>query len=197
MQRRLDDAEAYLQRAHALEEEAGEWIWILSWHTAEYALWRGDAEPAERAVKPAYDALKAIGEKSHFSSMAQALALALCARNAWDEAEIVIRECRDAARRNDVMSQIMWRCVLAKLLAHKGELGEAKRFAEEAVDFASASDFHLGRAEAFAHLAEVLALSGKEDEAAAALAEAVRFHELKGNLLAAVAARSRLAEVPR
>jgi hypothetical protein len=41
-------------------------------------------------------------------------------------------------------------------------------------------------------LAEVLALAGDANAAAAAMAEAIRFYELKGNSLAADRARSRL-----
>jgi Tetratricopeptide repeat len=49
--------------------------------------------------------------------------------------------------------------------------------------------------EAYADLAEVLLLTGKPDEAAAALEQALERHERKGNLVSAQRALTRLAEL--
>ncbi len=192
MQDRLDEAATLIVRTRAIVEELGEWIWIVSWHAAGVARWLGDPQAAEQEVRPAYDALKAIGEKSHFSTMAQGLAIARYMQGDYDEAEQAIVECRDAARPNDVYSHIMARSILAKVLAQKGQLEQAIELAREAVDFAAGTDFYLGSADALVDLSDVLELAGDRDGAAAALAESIRFYELKGNLLAAKRARTRL-----
>jgi len=188
MQDRLDEASALIARTRDIVEQLGEWIWIVSWHAAAVARWLGHS--TEQEVRAAYEALKAVGEKSHFSAMAQGLALALYMRGEYGEAEQAIRECREAARPNDVYSQIMSRSILAKVLARQGKLEEACTLAVEAVEFASTSDFHLGRADALVDLSEVLELAGDEFGARSALEESVEFYELKGNVLAAERSRT-------
>jgi tetratricopeptide (TPR) repeat protein len=195
MQKRLDEAGMLIERARALVDELGQWIWIVSWHAAAVARWMGDPVAAEQEVRPAYEALGAIGEKSHFSTMAQGLALAAYMQGDYTEAERVILECREAARSNDVYSQIMWRSILAKVLAQKGAFDEAKQLADEALRIAADSDFVLGHADALTDLAEVLELEGDRTGSASAVREAIVFYELKGNVLAVERARSRLAEL--
>jgi class 3 adenylate cyclase/tetratricopeptide (TPR) repeat protein len=197
MEDRLDEAEALMARARGLVEQLGQWIWIVSWHAAVVLRWMGDPQTAVDEIRPAYEALKAIGEKSHFSTMAQGLAAAAYESGDYDEAERAINECREAARPNDVYSQIMWRSILAKLLARQGRFKDATRLADEAVRFAADSDFHLGHADALTDLAEVLELQADRDGAAAAIREAIGFYELKGNLPAAERTRVRLAKLDR
>jgi len=168
---------------------AGEWIWLVSFWWAFISIWQDDPAEAERELRPAYDALKRIGEQSHFSSMAHALSNAVYAQGRYEEAEALTQECERASRANDVHSQIAWRSVRAKTLARRGALDEAERLAREAVAFAETSDFLLGHADALTDLAEVLELRGERVATAAALSEAVALHERKGNQL--VAGRTR------
>jgi thioredoxin-like negative regulator of GroEL len=91
-----------------------------------------------------------------------------------------------------VHSQVLWRSTRAKVFAHLGQFERAEQIAREAVQFVASSDFHPAHAEALMDLAEVLALAGDPNAAATAMAEAIRFYELKGNTLAAGRARSRL-----
>ncbi len=71
--------------ARRLMAERSEWIWIVDVSGgAAFILWHGrPRQRAEAELRPAYEALKAIGEKSHFSSIAHyALGRRLCARAA-------------------------------------------------------------------------------------------------------------------
>ena len=86
----------------------------------------------------------------------------------------------------------MWRSTRAKILARRGLLAEAEQLAGEAIAHASNSDFLPAHAQALMDLSEILGLAGDLEASAAALEEAVRFYELKGNVLAAARARSRL-----
>jgi D-alanyl-D-alanine carboxypeptidase len=100
-------------------------------------------------------------------------------------AEQLTHECEAASRPNDVHSQILWRSTRAKILARRGQLDAAERLGREAVAFASDSDFYPARAEALLDLAEVLEIAGDAVGATTAIQEAIRFYELKGNVLAA------------
>jgi len=173
-------------------QELGEWIWIYSWHHAAICLWQGNPAAAEQELLPAYEALKKLGEKSHFSTMTHALSSVAYMQGRYDEAERYTHECEDAARANDVYSGIIWRATRAKVLARKGELEAAEQLANEAVRLGLDSDFHLAHADALMGLAEVHQLAHDPQAATAAVEEAIRFYELKGNVIAATQARALL-----
>jgi class 3 adenylate cyclase len=193
MQGRLPEAEEQIARARRIMDEFGEWIWLFFCHTALVSLLRDDPVAAERELRPAYDALKKIGEKSHFSAMAFILADAVYRQGRYEEAEQLTRECEEAAQPNDVQAQIIWRSTRAKVLARRGEFEGAQRLAREAVAFASESDLHLAHGDALMDLGEVLELAGEEEAAAAAIQQAIDLYELKGNVLAANRARALVA----
>jgi ATP/maltotriose-dependent transcriptional regulator MalT len=192
---RIREADELIGRARTIMTGLGEWIWIVSFWHSFISSWQDDPVAAERELRPAYDALKKIGEKSHFSSMSHALSNAVYMQGRYEEAEELTRECEDASRPNDVHSQILWRSTRAKALARRGELETAEQLSREAVEFAATSDFYLGHADALMDRAEVLTLAGKPDATAALIREAIRLYELKGNLLAADRARSQLERI--
>jgi ATP/maltotriose-dependent transcriptional regulator MalT len=192
MQGRAGEAEDLVDRARRAMD-AQEWIWIASyWHSWVRVL-HGDPATAETELRPAYDALKRIGETSHFSSIAQVLANAVYLQGRYDEAERLTEECERASRPNDMYSQILWRSTRAKVIARRGEHTAAERLAREAVGIAEGSDFVVARAEALADLGEVLELAGRSGEAGRALEEAIELHLEKGNVVAADVCRVRLA----
>lgn len=195
MLERADEAAEQLARGHALMEQLGEWIWVDTWHKAAIHLWEGRASVAEDEIRPAYEALKRLGERSHFSTMAHALAAAAYMQGRYDEAEQLTHECEAVSGPNDVYSGIIWRSTRAKVLARHGRQAEANALAAEAVSLAFAGDFYVGTAEALMDLSEVHELAGHAEAAADAIEQALEFHALKGNLLAARRARRRLAEL--
>ena len=87
---------------------------------------------------------------------------------------------------------MLWRQVRAKVRARRGEHVEAERLALEAVAIGEGTDVLNSQGDAHADLAEVLMLSGKAVEAAAALEQALDRYERKGNLVMARRARARL-----
>jgi tetratricopeptide (TPR) repeat protein len=192
MQRREDEADTFIERARAIMDAAGEWVWITTFWYAFIHLWRGDPATGEAELRPAYESLKEIGEKSHFSSITHALSNVLYAQGRYEETEGLTRECEAASRANDVHSQVAWRSIRAKVFARRYAFEEAERLAREAIDFAAASDFLPAHADALADLAEVLELAGRREEAAKALEDAITLYEEKGNLLAGDTARDRL-----
>ena len=188
-----DDALTLGQRARRKVDEArGELIWHFPAFLAWIALFRSEPSAAEHDLRPVYDQLRTLGEKSHFSSVATVLAQAVYAQGRYDEAEQLALEAEEASRPNDVHSQIIWRATMGKVLAQRGEFEAAEQVARDAVALGEQSDFLHSQADARLDLAEVLRLAGRREEAAEEVRTAVALHEAKGNALGAAQARAML-----
>jgi class 3 adenylate cyclase/tetratricopeptide (TPR) repeat protein len=190
MRGRLAVARDRLAEARALGEEHGLRV-ILATHTsrvtASAEMLSGDPGAAERALRPACETLERIGELGYLSSVAPLLAEAVAAQGRDEEAVALTERWRPERLtvREDADAWVGWRRVRARLLARRGEVGEALRLAEAAVAAASRTDFLTAHATALADLAEVLRLAGHPEEAASALRAALRLFERKGNVAAA------------
>ena len=112
-----------------------------------------------------------------------------------EEAEAWAGRAAELGASDDAFTQMLWRQVKAKVLARRGEHAEAERLAREAVAIGEETDMLDAQGDAYADLAEVLALAGKPDEAAAALEQAVERYERKGNIVSTQRAQTRLAEI--
>jgi tetratricopeptide (TPR) repeat protein len=180
-----DEAAELVRRAQEATQALHTSIHVIPlWH-AFFLLWLDDPLGAERALLPAYNRLKQMGEKSHFSSISQALSQAVYDQGRYAEAEQLTHECEQVSRPNDVHSQIGWRTIRAQTLARRGEHQKAEALARDAVAYAETSDFLLSHADAATGLAEVLELQGRRNEASKTLSLAIDLHERKGNILAA------------
>jgi tetratricopeptide (TPR) repeat protein len=155
----------------------------------------GDLVAAERHLRDGLAGLERIGEKGYLSGSAVQLASVLCAQGRHEEAEELIRMSEAAASPDDVVSQMAARGVRAKLLARRGRLREAEALAREAVALAETTDSLYEQGELHVVLAEVLRLAGRSEQAGAALDEAVRRHEQKGNVVSAERTRRLLEEL--
>jgi class 3 adenylate cyclase/predicted ATPase len=189
---RFDAARDLIGRARALAEELGLEATLAAQAAngaGEIELLAGDPAAAERELRPACEALERIGELGYLASAAPLLADALYLQGRDDEALLMTE--RWAPERltvpEDVDAQVGWRRVRAKLLARRGDVEAAERLAREATASAARTDFLDLRAHAVGDLAEVLRLMGRSEESAAAVQEAIRLYEQKGNI-AAVAA---------
>jgi tetratricopeptide (TPR) repeat protein len=189
MQRRMDEATEIFARWRRAVAEHGESIWLFAINFGLFVL-ADDPGAAEAELRPGYEVLGRLGEKSHFSSVAALLARTVCAQGRYDEAFRLTRESEEAARPNDIHSHILWRTTRAQVLAQRGELEAAEALALEAVAFAAESDFLDSHADALMVLAELRMQAGRREEAAAQVEEAVRLYEQKGNLLSSERARA-------
>ena len=192
MQARLEQADGLLGKWRESVSEFGDSIWLFAINFGWIAL---DPVAAERELRPGYDALSRLGEKSHFSSVAGLLARAVCAQRRYDEADALTRESEEAARPNDIHSHILWRTARAQVLAHRGQLESAEALALEAVAFADDSDFLDSHADALMVLADVRAQAGRTKEAIADAGRALELYEQKGNVISAERSRSRLSDL--
>jgi len=194
MQGRLDDARDLGSQATALAEGHG-----LDTHldsaVGEVELLVGDAEAAERVLRPMCEELERIGELGFLSSVVPYLIDALHRQGRDQEALLLSERWRPERLTvaEDADAQVGWRRARAKALAGTGALDEAVRVAREATAIAARTDYLDLRGQAAADLGEVLRLAGSPQEAAAALAEALSLYDEKGNLVAAERLRAVLA----
>lgn len=198
MEGRFDEARALIGRGQAILEDLGLNVrsaMAPASHLGQVEMLAGDPAAAEAAFRPGLEALEHMGEKSFLSTLAAWLAEALYEQGRDDEAAALTQASEAAAAPDDVVSQVGWRFVRAKLLARRGASGEGERLAREAVALAELTDMPDLRGDALWALAEVL---DEPAEAASALEQAAATFEQKGNEVSAArarAARDELQEV--
>ena len=95
---------------------------------------------------------------------------------------------------DDVELGCRWRLARAVLQARRGRHVEAEELARAAVAMTEPTDRPNERADAYVQLADVLALGGKADAASAALRDALRNYDDKGNVVMSRRIRERLRQ---
>ena len=133
-----------------------------------------------------------MGDRAIRATISHQLATALYMQGRWDEAEHFARESEDLGASNDTEVQMGWRRIRARLLARRGEFGDAGRVADEAVEISRRGDSPNDQADALMALGEVLSLAGERDRAAEAVREALELYEVKENVISARSARQAL-----
>jgi hypothetical protein len=152
----------------------------------------GDFAAAEDGLRASYETYETIGENDHRSTTAAFLARAILAQGRHEEAERFSTLSQELAEPSDLLTQIAWRGVRARLLAERSAFDRAEALAREAVELAEQTDFLHYRADAVMDLAAVLEAHDRAAEASAAIAQALRLYEEKGSVVAASAARAQL-----
>jgi ATP/maltotriose-dependent transcriptional regulator MalT len=155
----------------------------------------GDPVAAEAELRRDYEALDRMGDRNYRSTVAGLLAEALYQQGRLKEAEEFAMIGRQISAPDDLSSECLWRCVLGKVMARGGDVEQGLMLVTEANDMARAADFIDDRGTMLVDLAEVHELGGRPDEAAAALEEALRMFEAKGNIVSAGRTRERLARL--
>jgi class 3 adenylate cyclase/tetratricopeptide (TPR) repeat protein len=170
-----------LARAHNSQEMG--YLELMSGNASESARILGEGEAELRGMGS--DAARII-------SAMRGQSLYACGR--YDEAD-------EAASRAitgggyAVSEEALARGVRAMVAARRGSFEEGERLAREALAVIDESDFLCDRADARIALAEVLQLSGRQQEAAVAVREAIALYEAKGNVLQAGHAHARLDSI--
>ncbi|HSK37329.1 MAG TPA: tetratricopeptide repeat protein, partial [Actinomycetota bacterium] len=196
MQDRVPEARQLLARGMAAFEELGVTMTSSVTHPASFvAMLAGDPATAEAHLRRDYEGLEAMGEKGYLATTAAFLAQAVAAQGRHDEAERFIEVSREAAGEDDYSAQMVWQGLKARILAGRGQSGEAEELARSAVALAARTDFLNQHGDALLELAVVLAAAGRPAEARAAVEQALGLYERKGNLLGAAGARRRLEEL--
>ncbi len=193
---RFDEARAILTEARAQFAERGGGV-LLAQATAFLSVWverwAGDPSAAYEFGAAGVRLLDELGEQAALSTAAGELAQSLYALERLDEADAWAGRTAELGASDDVATQMLWRQVRAKLVARRGEHAEAEQLAREAVAIGAKTEALNDQGDAYADLAEVLQLGGKDDEARAALEQALDRYERKENLVMARRMRDRLA----
>jgi DNA-binding SARP family transcriptional activator len=154
----------------------------------------GDAPAAERALRAGCDALERMGGLSYLATGAAELGDVLYALGQYDEAERLSHRAEELGATDDVLTQVLWRALRARVLARDGNIIEAETLIGEAAQLAEETDALNLRAKVCLDRAEVLRLAGRPYEAVDAVEQAIELFERKGNVVAAKRASARLAE---
>jgi tetratricopeptide (TPR) repeat protein len=189
---RFAEARELNEKGRQLREERVGRLWFFPHEFGLQTLLADDPIAAERELRWGYEVQKKIGGTGYLSTITALLARALYAQGRDEEAEQLTLKCEQAARPNDVVSNILWRATRAQVLARRRALGAAESLAREAVAFAADSDFLDAHGDALSDLAEVHRLAGRANDARAALEQALHFYEQKGNVVSAGKARALL-----
>ncbi|MEV6305753.1 BTAD domain-containing putative transcriptional regulator [Actinoplanes sp. NPDC051861] len=151
---------ALIERANGILGELGRLESAVSHHECLLELLAGRPHVAERLLRQGYQRLEAMGEGALLATTAAMLARALHDQGRDDEAEHECEVSRGHAAPEDLPTQVMWRGVLARVLAGRGRHAEAVELAGEAVRLAEPSDLLVIRADAWLDLAAVRHAAG-------------------------------------
>jgi tetratricopeptide (TPR) repeat protein len=152
---------------------------------AEIETLAGEPDAAVRALRWAESELEEMGERGLRSTIDAYLAQALCDAGRWEEAYEVSETSERFASADDLVTETLWRCARARVLAEGGELEAADELSAAAEELASPTEFPDLQAAALLARARVLSLQGKDEEARMRLERARGLYEQKGNVVAA------------
>jgi class 3 adenylate cyclase/tetratricopeptide (TPR) repeat protein len=186
------EARTLYRQSRAMFEEYG-WYFLAaltSLDSGPIELLAGDPAAAERELRKDHEALEQMGERNYLSTTAAILAEALYVQGRFDEAEHYASESAEVAAVDDVASQMLWRCVAAKVRARRGLRDESLALAHDAVGLARTSDDPDSLGNALLDLSEVLTLNEDPASAGIALTEALGLFEAKGSLVSAERTRA-------
>jgi ATP/maltotriose-dependent transcriptional regulator MalT len=187
MRGNFEAARVRYRRSRALLEEFGYRFFaaLTSQDSAPIEMFAGDLEAAERELRKDCQTLEEMGEHNYLSTTAGMLADVLYRQGRYQEAGEFATICRELASADDVVSQFLWRCVQAKLLARERQHEQAGTSITEAIGLIGGSDWLDGQGNGFLDLAEVRRLRGRIDDALEALAQASARFTAKGNIVSA------------
>jgi class 3 adenylate cyclase/tetratricopeptide (TPR) repeat protein len=187
---RFDEARDRLERSKAICRELGIAYGLAEAHMAgaELEMLAGDAAAAERELRDAIRVATDMGASHYVALYRTRIAHVLVEQGRDEDALAELEQARDVGGEAP-----RWRATRARVLAHRGDTGEAVTLARAAAASTAGSDDITRRAEILVDLAEVLRTNGDIAGATAALVEAIALHEEKGNLLPAERCRRLLA----
>ena len=192
MQGEFDEARSLIREVNAILEDLGRMQSAVSHHEALVELLAGDPAAAEDRLRVGYERLEQMGEKALLATTAAILAEATFAQERFADAGRFCAISERLAPAEDLWTQVIWRSVVAKVLARQGNLDDAEARAREAVELAARTDLVLRHANALLALADVLQVKDRQADAADCAHEALELYTQKGNVVSAAQARSYL-----
>ncbi len=140
----------------------------------------GHPDRAAVELRAACDGLMAMGDRAFSSTLAALLAEACWRCEDPDGAAGAVALSRSTAADSDVISQVRWRSVQAKLDALEGRAEQALQLSAEAVRLVATTDELISQGDVLADAAEVHELVGGTGAGQPLLREAVQRYQRKG-----------------
>jgi class 3 adenylate cyclase/predicted ATPase len=196
---RFDEARELIGEAETIAEELGLQTFLAAGvlrSAGEIELLAGNTAAAERLLARGGEILEQERDWGHFTSLAGLQAEALVAEGRAEEALERIETAERHLLEDDTDAQIVLLRARSLLAANLGSLDEAEGFARRANERAERTDDLSLRGGVLADLATLHELSGRPEEAKAALEEALALFEQKGNVVMAKRVRERLLLEP-
>jgi class 3 adenylate cyclase/tetratricopeptide (TPR) repeat protein len=155
----------------------------------------GDLAAAETSLREGLDVLGRVGDRFYYPTAAVVLARILYEQGRYDEAQVWCDRARETTSADDLVNFVFFEAIEGCVLARRQEFDEAEKRSRSALERSHAIDFTEGRAFVRAYRAEVLALAGRSEEAAAAARDGLSIRQAKGDVTAAARERERLSEL--
>ena len=116
-------ARELLATSNATYADLGLTLYVASSeHEAVVELLAGNPAAAEKSLRAAYRALEEMGERAFRSTMAASLARVILEQGRDEEAEDLAKLSAQLAASGDLLTQIRWRRVRARVLARRAEI---------------------------------------------------------------------------
>ena len=145
----------------------------------------GDFDGAETLMRQGYDVLEAMGENACGSTGRASSPVHSSCRGGTTRPSASPRRACNSPSPSDLVTQILWRGVRARLLLARGDHEAAETNAREAVTIAEQTEFVNFHADALVDLAAVLGESPRAADAPPLMAEALALYRAKGNIVSA------------
>jgi DNA-binding SARP family transcriptional activator len=189
---RADEARELIRTSSLVLDEVNQnSYWVYRWAVAEARTLIGDRAGAERDLAAQWAWFRDVGHPAIDERAMQAayrLALLHCEAGRWDEAESCLAYGRDVALPRTTATATNRLAAEALVAAHRGPPAEALPVARAAVEGAETTDNLNLRARMWLALADVQRAAA--EPADAAVTEALRLYEAKGNVAAAASVRA-------
>ena len=186
-------AEQLLEQANATISQLGSLHSSVSHIEALVRLLAGEPALAEPPLRAGIETLASMTDRAMLATTTAMLAEAVYAQGRLGEADRLCDAAAGAGAPDDIVTQVIWRGVKAKILAHEGRCEEAEALSRAAVALVEPTDLLSHQGDAMLDLAEVLRACGPSQEYQRAVRTALSLYERKGNRPGAARARSLLS----
>jgi tetratricopeptide (TPR) repeat protein len=187
-------AASLVEAANETLDQLGTLSSKVSHHEALVRMLAGRPELAEIPLRAGMARLQPLADGGLLATTTALLAQAVCAQGRFAEADELCAATATsaaAAAADDIFTQVIWRGVRARVLAHAGRCEEASQLAGEMIALVEPTDMLAHHGDALLDLAAVLEDCGRADEARAAAAAALALYEAKGSAVGVSRAASR------
>lgn len=108
---------------------------------AQIELLAGNPSAAELELAASSSALEEFGASTSAATHRALQAEVLCELGRLEEAESGARAVAEVATEDDLITQVLWRCALARSVAHRGTPADSRKPAEEALELSAGMQF--------------------------------------------------------